>query len=301
MVFSSDGKLVTTSDIYGTIDKVALDPNKSEYSLIYDNFVIGKLNQADFNQPVIKLREKIVDVEPVVIKDNAKAKYILLKGNFNTYVFVNNKLNSYGDGIITFVFDNKTKELRSKKVQQYRVFELLNPNDVRKNTSEWDYKFFLNLPDMNSLVNINDFKNKENTVVKEVSASGKDIVEVRKKLLQDKEFSLLGYRFFDSDTAIDFSFGKGSKKSYRDLLEFSDLRKVKLKHKSEPNFNQIIVQKNFYPTEMEFSDQVQVDDVKFRPGSSKYKTQFWQEDSFPNMQKVFESFFKNDLREVKNK
>ena len=199
MVFNIDGDLVTTSNIDGNIEKSSLNPLHAEYNLVYDNFIIGKLRSGDLDQNVIRLREKIVEVEPVVIKNNAKAKYLILKGNFNSYVFVNNKLNSYTDGIVTFIFDNKTKKLKSSKVQEYRVFDLVNPGESGKNTSDWDYKFFLEIPDMKNVVNMEEFRSDKNAIVKEVSAAGKDVVEVRKKLLQDKEFSLFGYRFFDSN------------------------------------------------------------------------------------------------------
>ena len=98
-----------------------------------------------------------------------------------------------------------------------------------------------------------------------------------------------------------FSTPIDSRKLYRDLVEYSDNRKLKLKHKSETNFNQLIIQRNFYPTEIEYAESDKMPEVKFRTANSSYRTKFWQNEGFPNLQKVFQNFFKNDLKEVKNK
>lgn len=45
-------------------------------------------------------------------------------GNFNAYVTSDNRLKSYADGIVTYVFNNKTKKLKSINVEQYRIFKM---------------------------------------------------------------------------------------------------------------------------------------------------------------------------------
>jgi hypothetical protein len=97
------------------------------------------------------------------------------------------------------------------------------------------------------------------------------------------------------------SFEKGSEKSLKDFLEYNEVAFVKLKHKSEPDYNQIILYNNFYPSELNFSNDDYIEKVKFDKENSNYKTQYWQEPSFPNMQTIFSSFFKDDLKEQQNK
>ncbi len=45
---------------------------------------------------------------------------------------MNNRLNSYTDGIITYVFDNKTKKLKSTNIQQYRIFYLADAGNQKR-------------------------------------------------------------------------------------------------------------------------------------------------------------------------
>lgn len=97
------------------------------------------------------------------------------------------------------------------------------------------------------------------------------------------------------------SFEKGSQKNLRDFLEYNEVAFVKLKHKSEQNYNQIILYNNFYPTELDFSNNNDIESVKFDKEKSNYKTQYWQDTSFPNMQTIFSSFFKDDLKEQEMK
>ncbi|WP_228413862.1 hypothetical protein [Chryseobacterium sp. CH21] len=97
------------------------------------------------------------------------------------------------------------------------------------------------------------------------------------------------------------SFEKGSEKTLKDFLEYNELIFVKLKHKSEPNYNQIAVYTNFYPTELNFNNDNDIEKVKFDEDHSNYKTSYWQDSSFPNMQTIFSNFFKEDLKELPNK
>lgn len=45
------------------------------------------------------------------------AKYLYVKGNFNIYATLNNTINGYADGIITYIFDRKTKKLKSTRIE----------------------------------------------------------------------------------------------------------------------------------------------------------------------------------------
>jgi len=299
-VFGKDGSILAYSDIDGKIEKSLITPSQEKFQLVYDNFLVATLSYSDFDKDVIKLNDRVKEIETVVIKNNKPAKYIFVKGNFNTYVTVNNRLNCYADGVVTYIFDNKTKKLKSKNVEQYRIFRLEDPKNEKKQIETWDYDTSLRVPKMKNVGNIEEYKIK-NTKFKELNGERKDEVEVTGEYLQQKEFALFGYRFFDLKGILNIAFEKGSKKTLRDLLEYNEISFLKVKHKSEDNYNQLITYSNFYTTEVNFSNENDIEKVKFDTDNSNYKTQFWKDASFPNMQGIFSSFFKDDLKEQENK
>lgn len=299
-VFGKDGSIVAYSDIDGKIERKTLTPSQEKFQLVYENISLGTFSYAELDKDVVKLNDRVKDIEAVVIKNNKPAKYVLVKGNFNAYVTLNNKLNCYVDGIVTYVFDNKTKKVKSTNIEQYRIFRLEGAKNEKKEMSSWDYNSFLDLPKLKSVGNIEEYKQK-NTKVKELKGTTKDEIEITGEALQEKEFAFFGYRFFDVRGIINISYEKDSKKTLRDLLESNEIAFIKLKHKTEPNYNQVIVYRNFHPTELDFSDNNDVEKVKYDKNVSNYKTKYWQDASFPNMQTIFSSFFKEDLKEKENK
>lgn len=166
-----------------------------------------------------------------------------------------------------------------------------------------EYNTFLKLPQLKNVGNIGEFKSKK-ALIKELKGNTRDEIEISGSALQEKEMAFFGYRFFDIKNLINHSYEKDSKKNLRDFLESNEIVYIKLKHKSEPNYNQIIAYKNFYLTELDFSDNDDVEGkVKFNEDYSSYTKNYWQERSFPNLQNVFNSFFKDNLKEnkIKNK
>ncbi|MCY0975970.1 hypothetical protein PGH12_13215 [Chryseobacterium wangxinyae] len=300
-VFGKDGAIVAHSDIDGKIDRKALNQSQENFQLVYENISLGKFSFAELDKDVVKLNDRVKDIETVVIKNNKPAKYVLIKGNFNAYVTLNGSLNCYVDGIATYIFDNKSKKLKSTNIEQYRIFRLEKVSNEEKQTSSFDYNTFLNLPLLKDIGNITEYKNKKATI-KELKGNTKDEIEISGSALQEKELALFGYRFFDIRGLINHSYEKDSKKTLRDFLESNEIMYMSLKHKSEPNYNKIISYKNFYPTEIDFSDNNEIDDkVKLNKNISQYKTNYWEDASFPNMQTIFSSFFKEDLKEKENK
>ena len=299
-VFGKDGSIIAYSDIDGKVERKSLSPSQEKFQLVYDNLSLGTFSYAELDKDVVKLNDRVKDIEAVVIKNNKPARYILIKGNFNTYVTLNSKLNCYTDGIITYVFDNKTKKLKSTNVEQYRIFRLEDAKNEKKETSSWDYNSFLDLPKLKDVGNIGEYNSKK-AKIKELKSTNKDEIEITGEALQEKELALFGYRLFDIKSIINHSYEKDSKKTLRDFLESNEIAFIKLKHKSEPNYNQVIVYRNFYPTEIDFSDSNDVEKVKFNKDNSNYNNNYWKDESFPNMQTIFSSFFKEDLKEKENK
>jgi hypothetical protein len=295
-VFGNDGSIIAYSDIDGKIERKLINSSQEKFQLAYDNVLLGTFSYADLDKDVVKLNDRVKDIEPVVIKNNKPAKYLLIKGNFNGYVTVNNMLNCYVDGIATYIFDNKNKKVKDIKVQQYRIFGLESATFEKKQVGVWDYRMFLDLPNPRYAGNLEKYNNGE-LKIKELKTPTKDEIEITGEDLQEKEVSILGYRIFDIRNIINFSFEKNSKKTLRDFNEYNSIQYLKLKHKTEPEYNQIISYKNFYPTELDFSNENDIQKVKYDKNKSTYTAKYWEDASFPNMQKVFSSFFKDDLKE----
>ncbi|WP_449388984.1 hypothetical protein [Chryseobacterium lineare] len=299
-VFAKDGSIVAFSDIDGKIDKQLLKPDQEKFQLVYDNISVATLSYSDFNQDVIKIDDRIKDIEAVVIKNEKPAKYVFVKGNFNTYVTLNNKLNCYADGIVTYVFDNKTKKLKGTQIEQYRIFRLENAEMDRKKLSSWDYGMFLRVPKLKNVGNVDEYRKAKNTVFKELKGTNKDEIEITGEALQEKEFAFFGYRFFDSRSILNIAYTQNSQKQLRDLVEYNEIAFLKMKHKSEPDYNSIASYINFYPTEVDFGNENEKDKEKLDIKTSHYTSKYWEDPSFPNMQSVFSSFFKDDLKEKPN-
>ncbi|WP_299177974.1 hypothetical protein [uncultured Chryseobacterium sp.] len=298
-VFGKDGSILAYSDIDGKIEKKSLVPSQEKFQLVYDNLPIATLSYSDFDKDVIRLNDQVKEIEAVVIKSKKPAKYVFVKGNFNTYVTLNNKLNCYADGVVTYIFDNKTKKLKNTRLEQYRVYRLENVKEDRKQLSSWDYDSFLEIPKIKNVGRIEEYKTK-NARFKELKGDRKDEVEITGEALQKNEFALFGYRFFDIRTILNIAYEKDSQKTLNDLLEYNEIEFIKLKHKSEPEYNAVVIYSNFYPTELDLGNEDNIEKVKFNTGASNYKKEFWKEDSFPNMQNVFSSFFREDLKEKPN-
>lgn len=167
-------------------------------------------------------------------------------------------------------------------------------------TASFDYGKMMNVPEMKDVGNIQEYK-KKNAVIKELKGDRKDQIEIAHSALQEKEVNFLGYRFYDVRVISNASYEKESNKTLRDLLEFNDIRFIKLKHKSEPDYNQLIYYSNFYPVEIEFRNDKDIESVNLNTNKSSYTTKYWEDPSFPNMQTVFNSFFRDQLKEQQNK
>jgi hypothetical protein len=295
-VFGKDGNILAFSDIDGKIDKQFIKPDQEKFQLVYDNFSIATLSYSDFDKDVIKINDHIKDIEAVVIKNNNPAKYILIKGNFNAYVTQNNRLKSYADGIVTYIFSNTTKKLKSINVEQYRIFTLQNDGWQQSHSG---YTGGLEIPRLKYLGNPDEYKTGKNNI-KELKGDKSDQIEIIDRTGSEKGTSFLGITMYDYKKIINISFEKESGKTLRNFLEYSDVRSMKTKYKEKPDHDQLVLYNNFYATEFSFSNDDDIKKVKFNSSSSNYQTSYWQDPSFPNMQPVFSSFFKKDLKEEPN-
>lgn len=298
-VFNKNGDLLTSSDIEGKISKDELLPIQDSYILVYEGYTIANLKNSDFDAEIIKLTDRITSIDAVIIQKKGKAKYIYVRGNFNVYMTVNKQLNVYADGIATYIFDNSTKKLKSAKIEQYRSFLKEAKDSDRKKVATTVFQSFLELPNLEDSGKMNDAKYREKNHFKEIETTDKTKMQVFEKFLQEKDFGIFGYRFFDFQYLKDIEYTKSSK-NLKDLVGYSQRMFFKLKHKSEPEFNQLIGYSNFIPSEISFGDNDNLPKIKLNPKQSFYHYEYWKAKGFPNMQPTFANFFKDSLEEQPN-
>lgn len=299
VVFNKNGDILTTSDIEGKILKVDLLPIQESYILVYDNYTIGHLKSDDLNFEVIKLNDRLKDIEEVVIKKSGKTKYMFLRGNFNVYMTLDKKLNVYADGIATYVFDNQTKKLKNIKIEQYRTFAKSKEGADKKNVGTLVFESFLEVPELKGIEKLNEYKNNPKTKYKEIITDNQIKMQYEDALLQEKAVSLFGYRFYDFKYFNNAAFTKNTLQ-LRDFTHFNEILNIKLKHKSESDYHQLTKYANFYTTEISFGNDDKLPKIKLDASKSFYHYDYWKANGFPNMQPVFSSFFKDSLQEKKN-
>lgn len=293
-VIGKDGNILAYSDIDGKIDKILLTKDQEEFQLVYDSESIAKLPYSAFENSIIKLNDRVKDIAPVIIKKGDQAKYIHVTGNFTTYVTLDKGLNCYADGIVTYIFDRENGKLKSTNVLQYRVFENKNATNEKKKVGTYEYNDFLKVPNLKQAGSFKLIK-KSTPNIKELKGKDQDIIELILSDGDDHVVSFLGYRLVFRGNTLNVAFNKDSSKKIVDILNFNDVTNAEIKHKTEEKFTQITTYENFYVTEIDYSDKKNIDDVSFKRNKSNYKEKYWENTSFPNLQIIFSSYFKDDL------
>lgn len=180
-------------------------------------------------------------------------------------------------------------------MEQYRIFKLQN----EMNGSFLSYTAGLEIPGLKYIGKPEVYKTAKNKI-KELKGDKSDKIEILDRIGSEKGFSFLGVTVYDYKKIINISFEKGSGKTLRDFLEYSEIRSSKIKLKEKPNPSQLELYNNFYVTEFNFTNDDDTKKVNFNKSRSTYQKPYWQNPSFPTMQPVFSSFFKEDLRELPN-
>ncbi|WP_294300840.1 hypothetical protein [uncultured Chryseobacterium sp.] len=254
----------------------------------------------DFDQPITKINNPAKDIDTIPIRRNKPGKYLYMKGNFTTYATLNNTINGYADGIITYIFDRKTKKLKSTRIEQYRIFRMPKPEWDPQKFSSWDYAIYMHVPRMKGLVNINSHKKTKNPVFYKSENGKRDKIEIKEERLQEKGFAILGYHLFDVRHSTDIIYTGNSRKQPEDLLEYKESSSMKVKYKNEPMYNIVNVFTNFYPTAVDSDDNKNTNKIKFDINQSCYTAEYWKDPSFPNMQSALNAFLKEELIEKQN-
>lgn len=189
-VIGKDGDILAYSDIEGKIDKKFITKDQEEFQLIYENESLSKLPYSAFENPIIKLNDRVKEIEAVVIKKGDKAEYLHVTGNFTTYVTLNKGLNSYADGVVTYIFERETGKLKSTNVLQYRVYENKSATNEKKKVATYDYGPFLTVPKLKEVSNLK----KTTPNLRELKGTDKDVIEQTLMKGKDHVVAFLGYR-----------------------------------------------------------------------------------------------------------
>ena len=296
--FSAKGELFTTSDIEGIVQREALLPAQETYILIHDSYKIATVSAKDLDSGTLKLKDRITEIAPVIVS-NRKAKYMTVRGPFNVYLTVNKEFNVYADGIATYVYDSNTKKVKDLYIEQYRSFTRKNEKEDRKKVASLVYTGFLKLPELERVGKMQEQKTNPKSKYKEISKNGYTMMQFNSAGLQDKPFTIFGYSFYDFIYNRTVSFTEGSL-NLRDFTSYTEQLDFKLKHKSEPDFHQMVKYATFIPQEIGFTDKPQPTKVRLDPAKSFYNERYWEETGFPNMQPVFSSFSGQGLNEGPN-
>ena len=291
-VIGKDGDILAYSDIEGKINKELITKDQEEFQLIYENESLAKLPYSAFDNSIIKLNDRVKNIETVVIKKGGQAKYIHVTGNFVTYVTLNKGLNSYADGIVTYIFDRETGKLNSTNVLQYRIYENKSATNEKKKVATYDYGAFLTVPKLKEVVNLN----KTTTNLKELKGTDKDVIEQTLMKGEDHVVAFLGYRLVFKNEILNLAFTKDSNKTLQDILSYSKVLNLELKHKTEENFTAVTTYENFYVTDIDYNSSKKVESVSFKRNKSNYKEKYWDNANFPNLQIIFSSYFREDLQ-----
>lgn len=298
-VLSERGDVLAISDVEGTILKSALEPLQGTYVLIYENYEIARVGAADLSQQVIRLQDRVSEIPAVVISAK-KSKYLNVKGYFNVYITINRELNVYADGVATYIFDNDSKKLRSVSIEQYRTFTKSTENQDRKKVASMVYTSSLKVPELDEIGKIQQKLQKGKSKYKELESGNQTRMQIHQTALQERAFSILGYRFYDFEYLNAASFEKGTS-DLKNFLAYAEQINFKLKHKSEPDYHQMTKYANFLPTEISYSNSINSTQIKLDPDKSHYSEAYWKETGFPDMQQVFRSFFEKSLHEGPNR
>ncbi len=296
--FSPNGELYTTSDVEGIVQREALLPMQASYVLVHDTYPLGTFTGKDLENATIKLNDRVTEIAPVIISSKP-AKYMTVRGHFNVYLTVNKEFNVYADGIATYVYDSNTRKVKDLYIEQYRSFARKNENEDRKKIASMVYTGFLKLPELERIGKMNEQKSNPKNKYKEVNNDDLTMMQLTAAALQEKPFSIFGYSFYDFVYKSTVGFTKGSV-NLRDFTSYNEQLDFKLKHKSEPDFHQLIKYATFIPQEIGFTDRPESTKVKLDPAKSFYNERYWEEKGFPDMQPVFRSFSGDALQEGSN-
>lgn len=300
LVFDKNGSLITKSDIDGAISKEALS-KESYYLLSYENVITDTLKSSDLEKNEFYISDKIVDIEPIVLERKESVEEFYIKGYFVSYVLLNKKFNCYSDGIVTYKINKEDNSVGSEYVEQYRVFTLKDNSDLKwKNVASFDFKMLMKLPNLDTAANLKNYIESDKYSFAEKTGESEEI-NLTLKNIEDKETKFFGIIMDNVSREVYINYLSGASTEnypFNYLNKFSNTSGLNMKHKSEDNNNEIVLYTEFIPIQVAYSKPE--NEVNFSKNKSNYKESYWQNEYFPNVINLFNSFFKDDIEEQPN-
>ncbi|QOW11139.1 hypothetical protein Q73A0000_12605 [Kaistella flava (ex Peng et al. 2021)] len=304
LVFDKDGNLLSKTDIEGNFDKKSIEPLQSSYIFKQENANEDAINSKEFTNDTIVLNNRVVQIPEVIISTISNPNYVVIRGYFNNYITLNNKLNCYVDGIVEYTFDYKTKEYINSNIIEYRTFVLKEKSNEGKEVSTFSFDTMVRIPELEKITQLDKLKDKKDVVFKTYIdvENDKTNVQYTSLRLQDKVVKLFGYLFTEGSSVSMFSFSKT--KNYdliRNLDYFNHTYQINLKHKTEENYNAFKGYSNFYPEKVYYlKDKKKNDKIKLNRNKSSYSDNYWKNSVLESTYNTFSNFFKTDLVEQPN-
>lgn len=304
LVFDKEGNLLSKTNIEGTFDKKSIEPLQSSYIFKQENANEDTINSKEFANDTIVLNNRVVQIPEVIVSAVSNPNYVVIRGYFNNYITLNNKLNCYVDGIVEYAFDFKTKKYISSNIIQYRTFVLKEKNVNKREISTFSFDSLVRIPELEKITQLEKLKGDKSFIFKTQFdvENDKTSIEYASLKLHDKVLNLLGYQFTEGSSAIMVSFSKA--KDYdliKNLDYFNQTYQLNLKHKTEENYTQFKGYSNFYPEKIYYlKDKKKNDNIKLNRNKSNYSDDFWKNSVLESTYNTFSNFFKTDLVEQPN-
>lgn len=292
LVINKTGELVGKTDLNGEIQPTQNLTDDwyilNHQSIDNDTLFIKKIVNNEYK--IKQIRE--TKIEEIIIKPSEK-KFLVLEGYFNGFVTNNGEFNIFVDGIIQYVFDRKKNKLKNYTILEYRTFLLRGNKENSKDVSSLVFDGVLKMPNMKLLNNI------EKEGLKKIYNPEKKqtIIEINDSALTEKEFRIFGYVFteFKEDEIYNF---EGTSIQPNRLTNYSKSYSLKLKHKSENEFSNILNVSNFYVSDIMFQNKDELEKgVSFNREKSNYTSDFWKDDRFNSMYLFLSKRFKSNFQE----
>ena len=298
LIINKSGEYITKTDINGEVDKNLIEDKfyiLSHPTLNTDTLFVDKISNNEYK--VHQIKEMKI---PEIVINNSTKDYIISRGFFNSYVTNNGEFNIYIDGIIEYVFDRKTNNLKDSNVIEYRSFYV---EDAKEKTNRKEASTFVfdNLVKLPNLSFFEEIKNNNEKITKKYNeTSDESIFQFSASKLTDKELKFLGYTFTDVQR-LEIVNCKGENAKINNILNFSDTNSIKIKHKSEQDFSKIITISNYYPKEIIYKNKDELSKgVKFKRDISNFKTNYWQNEAISSVFEFLSSKFKENFKQSKN-
>ena len=141
-----------------------------------------------------------------ISSEKSDKDYIVLTGYFNIYTTADGNFQNYIDGIIQYIFDNKTGQYLKKNIQQYRYIKFDISSFQNQDTPFINFTGIMNIP---SLENLMITQNSNKSFQKNYNEMNNELLmEVSKVTYEEKDKNFLGYLFNNFKAVDTFKFSE---------------------------------------------------------------------------------------------